>query len=118
MSRKPLALAATAFAAAAAAMAPAGVSATEVLPVDVAEKFGAKCLDGSPPTFELSRNVSSTKWVLFLEGGGWCFGPSANATLEACAHRAGFVWPPAASEEERAANHNSNNNSSSSSSSR
>lgn len=88
--------------AATAALTPASVSSTEVLPVDVAAKFGAKCLDGSPPTFELTRNVSSTKWVLFLEGGGWCFGPDANATLESCAHRAGFVWPPV-SEGERGA---------------
>lgn len=43
----------------------------ETLPQAVADKFGAKCLNGQPPNFELQLNSSSTKWVLFLEGGGW-----------------------------------------------
>lgn len=67
---------------------------SDSVPQDIADKFGAKCLDGSAPTFELTRNVSSTSWVLFLEGGGWCQGPDENATLTSCAQRAGLVWPP------------------------
>ena len=63
------------------------------LPQAVADKFGAKCLNGAPPTYELSRNYSSTKWILFLEGGGWCQGDSVNATRTSCAGRGGFVWP-------------------------
>jgi hypothetical protein len=43
----------------------------ETLPPAIADKFGAKCLNGQPPPFELQLNSSSTKWVLFLEGGGW-----------------------------------------------
>ena len=35
------------------------------------DKFGAACLDGSPPYMYVRTNASSTKWVLFLEGGGW-----------------------------------------------
>ena len=52
------------------ALASVGAEA-ETLPQAVADKFGAKCLNGQPPPFELQLNVSSTKWVLFLEGGGW-----------------------------------------------
>jgi hypothetical protein len=53
-----------------------------------ADKFGAKCLQGSAPSYELRLNASSDKWVLFLEGGGWCYGLTPNATVVACAHRA------------------------------
>jgi len=35
-----------------------------------AAKFNAKCLQGTPPTFELRTNAKSDKWLLFLEGGG------------------------------------------------
>ena len=41
----------------------------DTLPQDVADAYGAKCLNGSPPAYELFRNTSSNKWVLFLEGG-------------------------------------------------
>lgn len=34
---------------------------------------GGLCLDGTPGGFYLSRNTSSTKWVLFFQGGGWCY---------------------------------------------
>ena len=63
------------------------------LPQAVADKFGAKCLNGAPPTYEITRNYSSTKWLLFLEGGGWCQGDTVNATRTSCAGRGGFVWP-------------------------
>eukprot|EP00936_MAST-01D_sp_MAST-1D-sp1_P002677 g2677.t1 len=66
----------------------------DTLPIDAADAFGAKCLDGSPPSYEISRNTSSTSWVLFLEGGGWCYGATPNATKQSCARRAGLVWPP------------------------
>lgn len=55
-----------------------------------ADAFGAKQLNGNPPTYELRRNASSTSWVLFLEGGGWCFGATAEATISSCTTRAGF----------------------------
>ena len=38
------------------------------LPQAVADQYGAKCLNGDPPTYELTRNVSETRWILFLEG--------------------------------------------------
>lgn len=36
------------------------------------------CLDGSPPAYHLRRGWGTgiTKWVVFLEGGGWCSGPA------------------------------------------
>ena len=37
------------------------------------------CLDGSLPSYSVRRNASSAAYVLFLEGGGWCNGPTANA---------------------------------------
>ena len=69
-------------------------SLADTLPQDVADAFGAACLDGSPPQYELFRNESSQKWILFLEGGGWCYGQTPNATKKSCAGRGGFVWPP------------------------
>jgi hypothetical protein len=62
-----------------------------VIPEDVAEAAGAKCLDGSPPAFYYrAANVSAdpsavTKFVLYFKGGGWCF----NESL--CAARAGGI---------------------------
>ena len=53
-----------------------------------------QCLSGSPPTFDISRNETSDQWVLFLEGGGWCYGDTANATKQSCARRGGMNWPP------------------------
>ena len=35
----------------------------------------------------------STQWILFLEGGGWCYGPNATLTIASCAHRAGDLPP-------------------------
>ena len=49
------------------------------------------CLDGSLPSYSIRRNASSAAYVLFLEGGGWCNGPTANATIASCARRAGFA---------------------------
>lgn len=43
---------------------------------------GAVCLDGSAPGYYMrSGEGSSNKWILHLEGGGWC------STVEACVER-------------------------------
>jgi len=37
---------------------------------------GARCLDGSPPAFYFraaSNPKNADKWVLFIQGGGWCY---------------------------------------------
>jgi hypothetical protein len=64
------------------------------VPQDVADRFGAKQLNGDPPIYDvrLSRSGSSS-WLLFLEGGGWCFGPTQATTIASCAARAGFLPP-------------------------
>ena len=62
----------------------------KTVPQNVADRYGAKCLNGELPQYYIRRNASSTGWVLFLEGGGWCFGPDANSTIASCARRAGF----------------------------
>ena len=64
------------------------------IPAAVADKFGAKCLDGTPPTYDVSLNKSSSQWVLFLEGGGWCYGATVAAATTSCASRGGAQWPP------------------------
>lgn len=43
------------------------------------------------PSVEIRLNTSSTKWILFLEGGGWCYGATAKDTIKSCAGKAGFV---------------------------
>lgn len=50
------------------------------LPDSIALSSGAVCLDGTAPAFYLSKG-SNTKWILFLQGGGWCY------TLEDCVAR-------------------------------
>ena len=50
-----------------------------VLPLSVADRYGAKCLDGSPPAlYYKAANTSAdpsaaNKWALFFKGGGWCY---------------------------------------------
>ena len=61
-------------------LAAAGADA-DTLPQAIADKFGAKCLNGQPPPYEVQLNASSTKWVLFLEGGGWWVSSSLSLSL-------------------------------------
>ena len=44
----------------------------------------ATCMDGSRPAYYLRRGTGTgaSKWVVFFEGGGWCY------SLEACRQRA------------------------------
>ena len=55
----------------------------------LATKFNAKCLSGAAPTYLLRRNTSSTRWLIFLEGGGWCYGNTTASTISSCSQRAG-----------------------------
>jgi hypothetical protein len=36
---------------------------------------GAKCLDGTPPAYTIRRGVgvNASKFIIFMQGGGWCF---------------------------------------------
>lgn len=69
--------------------------AQRILPQTVADAFGAKCLAGEAPQYYIRANKSSNNWVLFLEGGGWCYGETANDTIDSCAGRGGFKPPMA-----------------------
>ena len=69
----------------------------KTVPLDIAAAYNAKCLNGDHPTYLIRRNKSSTKWILFLEGGGWCYGVDAKSTIASCAARGGFT-PPSASD--------------------
>lgn len=42
------------------------------LSAEFSARFGARCLDGSPPAFWLRRGESSL-FTIFWEGGGWCW---------------------------------------------
>ena len=61
------------------------------LPKYFADMFGAKCLDGSAQSYELTRTNRSSKWIFFLEGGG-----ATVQLLKNCASRGGMKWPPMA----------------------
>ena len=68
------------------------------MPQEFADQYGAKCLDGSPPSYSLLKQ-DPHRWILFIEGGGWCFAPStceemANSPLGSSRHFA--AAPPAA----------------------
>jgi len=63
------------------------------VPQSIADVHGAKCLDGTAPTYDIVRNCNSDKWVLFFEGGSWC-GDAAS-----CAKRVGWVYPKPADED-------------------
>jgi len=43
---------------------------------DAVTKMGARCLDGSPAAYYFraaSKQENMDKWVLFIQGGGWCY---------------------------------------------
>jgi hypothetical protein len=58
-----------------------------VLPQAYADSYGAACLDGSPPSF-YSLVQDPTRWVIFAEGGGWCFDTTPAGVVSNCAGRA------------------------------
>lgn len=48
----------------------------ELIPKQLADEVGAKCLDGSRPGFYFapaSTAAANTSWVLYIKGGGWCY---------------------------------------------
>jgi hypothetical protein len=47
------------------------------------EAHGARCLDGSPAGFYIERGSDATRFVVHLQGGGWCINASD------CRNRAG-----------------------------
>ena len=61
------------------------------LPSSVTAAYGAACLDGSPPAF-YHRAGRSNRFIIFLEGGGWCSNSSTPGSLaddfEPCDKRA------------------------------
>jgi len=60
-----------------------------VVPQPFADAYGAKCLDGTPPFYYSRVTASSSSWVIFLEGGGWCAGTDYASSLASCVSRAG-----------------------------
>ena len=49
-----------------------------LLPRATAEATGARCLDGSPPAMYYRAPANgSTHWILWLQGGGWCYDEAA-----------------------------------------
>lgn len=41
----------------------------------------AKCLDGSPPALYVHQGTETKKFLIFLEGGGFCQGESQAAVI-------------------------------------
>eukprot|EP00117_Sycon_ciliatum_P000174 scpid15250/ scgid6351/ Protein notum homolog len=58
-----------------------------------AENLNALCMDGSDAGYYLYRNQSSTKWIIHLQGGGFCTNP-AECTIRASTDRGSSnTWP-------------------------
>jgi hypothetical protein len=60
------------------------------IPAATVQAHGAACLAGQAPNYEIRRNTSSDHWIIFLQGGGWCYGATPNATIQLCAAHAGL----------------------------
>jgi hypothetical protein len=60
------------------------VSAVQDFELKLLTGGNAKCLDGSRPGYYISPspNTHNAKWLILLEGGGWCYSPAQ------CYHRA------------------------------
>jgi len=53
-------------------------------------QYGARCLDGSPSGYYLYKTSNSqytNSWIIWLEGGGWCFPHSTYPNVEDCFSR-------------------------------
>ena len=59
-----------------------------VLPPSYVSKFGAACLDGTAPAIYTHLGADASTWGVFLEGGGWCFDVTPEATVKSCFGRA------------------------------
>lgn len=46
------------------------------VPQALADAHGAKCLDGTPPAMYVLPQ-DPLRWIIFVEGGGWCFSVSS-----------------------------------------
>ena len=61
-----------------------------VLLDDAVASLGARCLDGSPAAYYFrtaSATENASRFVVYFQGGGWCNGPTAQATINSCAAR-------------------------------
>ena len=54
-----------------------------VMLTDAAAKRGAVCLDGSPGGYFLKRG-DPRRWILFMQGGGWCTSTAVRLTPTGC----------------------------------
>ena len=56
----------------------AGAMTVKVVAPGTVAAHGAKCLDGTPPAYTIRNGTgtNASRFVVFLEGGGWCFSVS------------------------------------------
>ena len=74
---------------------PIGCSFSKVVACPPLSPSGAGMLRVSCRTHEFTQTAVVTRAIAHTcIGGGWCYGDDANATMQSCAGRAGFVWPP------------------------
>ena len=63
---------------------------------DAVVKMGAMCMDGSPAAYYFraaSSPENATKWVLFFQGGGWCY-KEEECAVRAPTHRGSSKYMP------------------------
>ena len=59
-----------------------------VLLTEAANTTGAVCLDGSPGGYQIRRGKpGNTRWVVFHQGGGWCYSDEICAAVSTHAIR-------------------------------
>ena len=69
-------------------LAPLHTATLTLLPQDKGDESPA-CLDGSPYGFYFQPSTTgSTKWTIFINGGGWCYGEPTLPAARRCAHPA------------------------------
>jgi Pectinacetylesterase len=68
-----------------------------ILSAERADRTGARCLDGSGAGFFVRANRSETRWVVFLEGGGWCYTAEECLARSKTALGSSKFWPARAS---------------------
>ena len=50
---------------------------SKIILKNAAQNYGAVCLDGGPADYYFAKGQETTKYVLFFQGGGWCFDESS-----------------------------------------
>eukprot|EP01116_Phalansterium_solitarium_P020479 TRINITY_DN6060_c0_g1_i1.p1 TRINITY_DN6060_c0_g1~~TRINITY_DN6060_c0_g1_i1.p1 ORF type:complete len:396 (-),score=118.20 TRINITY_DN6060_c0_g1_i1:162-1349(-) len=70
-----------------------GTSTLRLLPESLVESVGSRCLDGSPAGYYQNLNPQSRRFVIYLEGGGYCMNQETCVARSTTPYGSSKSWP-------------------------